>query len=794
MIGVRWRKVARDLTTLRARTLLVVLSIAIGVFAVGTISGSAAALRVSLDDGYARARSANLIVYTTVPFDEDLVQSVRRIPGVGIAEGRRTVSLRVRTGDTWRELQLTAIPDWRDQSVDVVIPLGDAPVPARGEILLERSTGTIADLPVGGDATIELPDGSTTTVRIGGLAWEPGATPAYYFGRLSGYATFDTLADLGFDDRFQEVRVRAVDPVGVTPGAVKALTDAVRLRLERADAPVSFVLTTAPGRHPAQDLLDAIFVVLGGLGVLSLVVSGFLVANTIGVILTQQTRQIGVMKAVGAGRPAIVSLYLGLVTAYAALALLVGIPAAVLGGHGLAVFVTALVNLDPGPVAVDPQALVLMVAVGLAVPLAASIVPVLRGTSVTVHAAIRYTGVAETYGHGALDRAVASIRGLPRPVLLALRNAFRRKGRLALTLAALAFGSAVAMTVFSVRDGLESEMRATFGYFRYDVQVDLARPVRAASATAVVRTVPGVATAEAWQYGTAIRLRSDGSESGALTVFGLPADVTTVRPTLETGRWLLPGEGHALVVTANLLKDEPDLRLGDTVRLKLRGRTAVFTLVGTIRSPTMQPALYMSDVSLGELTGASGRASVLAVAMDPAAGRTAPALAAAVRAALEDAGIAVTGTTTSGDIATTITTLFDTLILVVTAMAMLLGVVGALGLAGTMTMNVVERSREIGILRAVGAPNRSVAAIVIAEGLVVGALSWAAGAIAAIPIGAILAGAIGEAFLGRPLPSAPSIPGFSLWLVVVLALAAAGSVLPAWRASRLTVREVLAYE
>ena len=107
MIGVRWRKVVRDLTHLRARTALVVLSIAIGVFAVGTIAGSQAALDASLRDGYERAQSANLIVYTTVPFDEGLVDSIRRIPGVGIAEGRRTVSVRVRTGETWRELQLT---------------------------------------------------------------------------------------------------------------------------------------------------------------------------------------------------------------------------------------------------------------------------------------------------------------------------------------------------------------------------------------------------------------------------------------------------------------------------------------------------------------------------------------------------------------------------------------------------------------------------------------------------------------------------------------------------------------
>jgi len=794
VIGVRWRKVLRDLTHLRSRTILVVASIAIGVVAVGTTTGARSALDRSLADAYRLAQSSSFAVYTAEPFDPELVEPIRRIRGVEVAEGRRTVSVRIRTGETWRDLQLTAIPDWEDQHVDALLPHVGAWPPDRGELLLERSTGTLADLPVGSGARIELPDGREEEIRIAGLAWEPGASPAYYFGRLSGYVTFETLADLGFDERFQEVRVRAADAAAIGPVTIRALADAVRLRLERAGHPVTFILQPPAGSHPAQELLDAVFVILGGLGALSLVVSGFLVANTIGVVLTQQTRQIGVMKAVGAGRVAVALLYLGLVAAYALLALAIAIPAAMLLGFLLSGFVASLVNLDAPGLTLEPAALLLMLGVGLLVPLGAGIVPVVRGTGVTVQAALRYTGVAETYGHGLLDRLVAALRGLPRPALLALRNTFRRKGRLLLTLAALAFGSAVAMTLFSVRDGLRREMTETFSYFAFNVRVDLARPVRSEAAIAAVERVPGVTAVEGWQYGSALRLRPDGSESGTLPIFGLPAEVRTVRPRVEQGRWLLPDEGRALVATTNLLRDEPDLRIGDQVRLKIRGRTADWTLVGLIRSPTMEPTLYMSDRSLGEMTGALGRTSMVAIQAQLPPGGTDADLAVAARAALEEAGIDVTGTSTLGDIAKTVGTLFDTLILIITAMAFLLGIVGALGLAGTMTMNVVERSREIGILRAVGAGDRAIIQVVLAEGLAIGFLAWAVGALLAIPLAMLLAGAIGEALLQRPLPASPSVLGFALWLGVVLFLATVGSLLPAWRASRLPVREILAYE
>ncbi|MFO1539061.1 MAG: FtsX-like permease family protein [Chloroflexota bacterium] len=794
MIGVRWRKVLRDLTHLRSRTMLVVASIAVGVVAVGTISGAQAALDRGLAESYALARSASFTVYTSEPFDRALVASVERIRGVDVAAGRRTVSVRIRTGDTWRDLQLSAIPDWRDQRVDVVLPAGGTWPPERGEILLERSAGTLAELPVGGVARIELPDGRERDLRIAGTVWEPGASPAYYFGRLSGFATFETLADLGFDDRFQEVRVRAADAAALGPSGVRALADAVRLRVERAGSSVTFVLLPPAGRHPAQELLDAVFVILTGFGLLSLVVSGFLVANTIGVVLTQQTRQIGVMKAIGADRLTVARLYLGLVGAYAAIALAIAVPCAVLLGYLLTGFVSGLVNLEPGPLAVEPGSIARMLAAGLIVPLVAALVPVIRGTRVTVHAALRYTGVAETYGHGALDRLVGALRGLPRPALLALRNTFRRKGRLVLTLAALACGSAVAMTLFSVRDGLRREMTETIAFYDLDARVDLARATRTEAVLDVALRTPGVIAADAWQYGTALRLRPDGTESSALTVFGLPPDARTVRPRVEAGRWLLPDEGRALVVTANLLRDESDLRIGDTVRLRIRGRTAAWTLVGTIRAPTMEPALYVSDRALGEIAGTEGRTGMVAVRMDRGSGMTEAELATSVRGALEEAGIGVTGTTTMGDLEETVGTLFDTLILIITAMAFLLGIVGALGLAGTMTMNVVERSREIGVLRAVGAGDRSVIVVVLAEGLTIGLLAWAVGALLAIPLAIGLSAAIGEALLQRPIPAAPSVPGFALWLGVVLALATLGSILPAWRAARMPVREVLAYE
>ena len=134
------------------------------------------------------------------------------------------------------------------------------------------------------------------------------------------------------------------------------------------------------------------------------------------------------------------------------------------------------------------------------------------------------------------------------------------------------------------------------------------------------------------------------------------------------------------------------------------------------------------------------------------------------------------------------------MLLFVSVMALLLGVVGALGLAGTMTMNVVERSREIGVMRAIGARDRAVLAVFMVEGLLIGFLAWLVGVVISLPISKILSDALGESFVQRPLAFTPALDGIGLWLVAVAILAVVASFLPAFRATRLAVREVLAYE
>ena len=395
------------------------------------------------------------------------------------------------------------------------------------------------------------------------------------------------------------------------------VADEVSTRVQRAGIPVFGSYVPVPGRHPANDLLQGFFLVLGFIGALALIVSGFLVVNTVSAILAQQTRQIGIMKAIGARNGQIAGLYLVLVLAYAVLALAVALPLGALGAYGFAQFTAGLANFDIVGVSIPPEVIALEVVIGLVVPLLAALVPIYRGVRITVREALASTGINDRFGSGRFDRLLRDIRGLPRPTLLSIRNTFRRKGRLLLTLAALGLGGAIFMSVFSVRASLVKTLDDTLAYFAYDVQVELATTERTSVLVNEAMAVPGVVAAEPWRFASTGVVDAGGTEGPQVVAFGLPPNAQTVRPVVQEGRWLLPDDGNALVATANVRDDNPDLAVGDTVTLRIDGKDTAWTLVGIVQSPTRRPFFYAPDVALERATSEVGRAGVLMVVGQP---------------------------------------------------------------------------------------------------------------------------------------------------------------------------------
>jgi putative ABC transport system permease protein len=124
----------------------------------------------------------------------------------------------------------------------------------------------------------------------------------------------------------------------------------------------------------------------------------------------------------------------------------------------------------------------------------------------------------------------------------------------------------------------------------------------------------------------------------------------------------------------------------------------------------------------------------------------------------------------------------------------IVGGVGGLGLMTTMSLNVLERRREMGVMRALGATPRIVWLMIVAEGVVVGVLSWTIAALLAWPISKAVGNFLVRVMFRSGLDFTFEPIGLLIWILVSIGVSALASFMPAWKASRVTVREALAYE
>jgi len=305
--------------------------------------------------------------------------------------------------------------------------------------------------------------------------------------------------------------------------------------------------------------------------------------------------------------------------------------------------------------------------------------------------------------------------------------------------------------------------------------------------------VPGITHVESWviTYGT--RVRPDGVRGINISLSGPPPDQETVVPTLLDGRWLLPEDENAVVVSAGILGEEPDLAVGKDLTLEIGNKESSWRIVGVYLSGDSSG--YVNSPALARAAGMSGRANraviKIADAENPLAQQE---VARMLEERYERAGLPVDSSLTIHEVISGSLNQINMVAYLMLIVAALLAVVGGLGLAATMGLNVLERTREIGVLRAIGASNRSTFGIVLAEGIVIGLLSWALGTLLSVPIGRLLSYGVGKAFLSAEIKHVHSWLGVGLWFVVAASVSAVASLWPARRASRIRVREALAYE
>jgi putative ABC transport system permease protein len=792
----RWIKVYRDLWINRSRTVLIILSIAVGVFSIGLIGMSQLALIESLNAQYADMRPADAILQTEPMLDENFIEGIRHMRGVNEAEGRRYLLLRISLdgkGETWRDLTLYSLEDYNDQRLFLVRQQDGIWPPEKGQVLMERASMAYIGAQPGDQILIKTPDGRQFHLTVTGRVHDLYRIPPLIEGWIYGYVDMSTLRWMGEAEGFNELYVSAEDP-----SKVRTVMNDVADRIKGIGLPVFRKTMPKPGEHPLNFIISTMMILLGLVAVLSMLLSVLLVINVISALIAQQEKQIAIMKAIGARSWQIVGLYLSMVFILGLLACLIAIPLSIVGADALAAFSAEQINFDSPKIQFTLQALLFQLGVGILVPLFAATPTILNGTSITPARVLSEYGISQVWGGaGILDRILNRFPTITRDTLLALRNPFRKRGRLILSLITLTFAGAVFMAIVNLRGSLEHALNEMFEFWRYDAWIIVDDQIPIERLVNEAKAIPGVTNAEAWGFTVARYVRPDDTESDNLYLLAPPAGTPLLDPPVIAGRRLRPGDTNAIIVSPGLLANEPTLHLGGPMNVKIEGLEKTYTIVGIINMLGNSSIGYftiMDYSAYARHVHEPNRANAVILTLSADSTVEQQAISSAVEKRFDQADIEVISNFLISEEREEIDAAFAVVVTLLMIMTILLATVGGLGLMGTMSLNVMERVREIGVMRAFGASSMKISRIVIIEGLLIGLMSWVLAIGLSLPISIALARSIGEAFMDYPMAATTSPGGIFAWALIVIVISTLASLFPALRAVRLTVTQVLAYE
>jgi putative ABC transport system permease protein len=811
-------KLGRDLRASWSRFVLMVVAIAVSLTVFGGVLAAWGAMGRESSRAYMSTEPASATILLDRPIDAEQMAAIaaqaRRRPQVIEATGRtQFTSESVQVNGQARAIPaqvFVATPDDPMRMAKFDTQQQGSWPPSPGDIYIGEDSLSLLEVAVGDTVTVKTPSGQRVRLRVAGTVYDPSLSPAGQEQTGRGYLSTASLATSGQPALLDQLKLQVAELGQTTPSrdrdTIVAVAGQVGQWLQRDyGLAVREIQVPKPYAHPHKWQADALLGALLAGGAAALLLSAILVAVMLNGLFTQQIPQIGILKAIGARSVRIGRLYLAMTLIVAAAATLLALAPAILIGRALAGQAFGFLGIQATSLAAPRWAYVVVLAAGLVLPPLLALLPLVKASRTTVRAAIdhRGGGAKPSAATGVLAR-LGRLRRLDRGLLLALRNTVRRPARFWLSVGLLASAGTVFVAGMSLSGGVEAITKEQTEQRTWDVDVQLASPASLDKVTTLVGQLPDVSRIEDLNV-TPTGVAGPGQipvtrtypdqGHGRVQVTAFPAGTTTLPPPkLLEGRWLKPGETGAVVlnqVTRN--NTVPGIGAGDTVQLLIGGKLTAWRVVGIVEERMGAGGVYATAEGFAAATGQPPRVNQLRIATDRHDEQTRTAVADAVSTTLTGAGIKVASAASVSRSEAISEGHMGPIVTIVLAIAVAMGVVGAIGLASTMSTNILDRTREFGVMHAIGARPKAVRRIVVAEGVFLALASCLVAVLPALGLTAVLGAGLGNLFFSAPLPFRVSLLAAGIWLALAILGGALATDAAATRASRITVREALTY-
>ena len=734
MVSSLQRKSITDLSRRRSRTFFAAATLALAVAGIGLFATPALMNRAMSAEVTADRLPDLTISMRPLVLDRAQLATLAAVPNVRAVEPRSFFGGRVYVGARRAFAQVLGIPGFTSQRVNVVHVASGA-TPGTGAVLTDVQNARQGLLPVQAGQAVQIigADGVVRSLQVSGEGRNlDGGQTVTADGVIVLYATPATVASLsrtpGYNQLFFTLADTRPDAVNATIAAIRRMLATVPGFTGFSDLPQVRAAGDWPGKSSFQNASKFLYVIT----LLALLSALVLISNTMTTLVSEQTSEIGIMKAIGGRRRQIAAVYLKTALLLGGLATAAGI---VLGAV-LAYVLTSYLGSTSFAVSVgfgiDWPIVLASALVGLLAPPLAALPAIRRAVRIPVRDALEATGSA-VGGQDATDRLLRRVHFLPRPAQIGLRNVGRRRRRSLATSLVIALAVGTLLAILGLATAISNTSRGSWADHGEDVKIDaMGSHMLDARAAALIRATLGVAAVEP-MFVTDITLAGKDAK-----IWGVQ-QATMFHYRLAAGRWYTPAEeqarAHVAVVESDIAQ-ATGTRLGDTITVQTASGPASFRVIGISTNQQengtalFAPLTTLHAVLTGMPADANNGIWVKTTSHDHAfIDRTTTRIEDTLTTRGYDVSSEIVYVKLADEIAS-----YRTQTTALAVVGLLVVAIGMAGLANALTMSVLERTREIGILRSIGARARDIRRIFAAETLTLATAGWLIG----IPLGYLL--------------------------------------------------------
>ncbi|HMK97656.1 MAG TPA: FtsX-like permease family protein, partial [Acidimicrobiales bacterium] len=733
MASALTHKSLTELSRRKSRTFVAVLTLALalagmGLFALPTLMNRSMSASVAAD------RLPDLTVYTNpVVLGPPQLAALAGLPNITAVQPRSIYKGRVYVGARRALAEVQGIPEFSAQVVNIVhVASGTAPL--TGEVLTDLQNAKHEQFDVRAGQTVRIigASGAVRGLLVSGEGRNlEGARSATSDGVVVLYAGSATVASLSGVRGYSELDFRLADTssaaVTQTVAGIRHLLAAVPGFRGFSDLPQTRATGDWPGKSSFLQFTKFFYVIT----LLALLSALVLISNTVTTLVAEQTSEIGVMKAVG-GRPRqVAAVYLKTAFLLGALGTLVGIVLGTVLANGLTHYLGSTFFAVSTGFGIDWRILLASALVGLVAPPLVALPAARRAVRVPLREALEASGSA-VGGQGSGDRILRHASFLPRTAQVGLRNLACRRHRSMSTSLVIALSVGTLLAVLGLSAAAANASRASWGDHGEDVKIVAVgqRPLEAAAGRLIAST-PGVASVEP-MFVADVTLAGKDAKMWAVR------QATMFHYRIASGRWYTPAEeqarAHVAVVEQDLAR-VTEAHLGNSISVQTPSGQVSLRVIG-ISSNQQENGLALFvplTTAHALLPGRPADANDYWVRttsqshpfIDRTTSRIEDTLAAHGYDVNSEVAYVKLANEVAGDQAITTTLGVVGFLIVLISMA---------GLAGALTTSVLERTREIGVLRSIGARARHIRRIFATETIALAAGGWLIGA----PVGYVL--------------------------------------------------------